>query len=1154
MVSLFLSVQLLIAAHGRAQSIEDVKIRLYLNNESLKTAFTKIEKQSNFLFAYKDKEVRNYNNVSNSNDLRSVREILDIIISQTHLDYKQVGNSIIIFKLNNGQRSTLHSTSLYTQPMYDPVTGVVLDESGKPLSGATVLVKETNTSTITDADGRFTLNASPTSTLVISYVGFNPMEVSLSGRSTIQVSLVNATSRLNEVVVTGYSRQSRKDITGSVAVVDVKAMKSIPTGAAEQALQGQASGVTVISSGAPGGKSNVFIRGVSSFGDNQPLIIVDGIQSDLHDLNMNDIESVQVLKDAGAASIYGVRGSNGVIIVTTKKGKSGTPVVALDSYFGYQLPHRGNPFDVAGPQASADFIKKMNPNTQLFPNGLPDYFYAGPGVRGIANEGDPAVDPAKYVFDPTNHNNDYLIQKVNKNGTDWFHEIFKPAPMQSHALTVSGGSDKSNFLLSLGYLNQQGTLLETYLKRYSIRSNTEFKIKNRLRIGENLYAFYKQNPTFVNQHAQNPISFAYIMPTFLPVYDIKGNYGGTWAGPSELGNRWNPVALLRNTANNRANTWNVLGNVYAEIDFLKNFTARTSFGGTVDNQYYTSFSPNRYHDKEQHNSINVYNENSLYNTSWTWTNTVNYSRVLGQHNIKLLAGSEAIENRGRTVGGASSGHFSSDPSYLVLNNGTSNVTNFSSGYVNTLYSLFSRLDYSFDNKYLLSATIRRDGSSRFGSAKRYGVFPSFSLGWRLSEESFMKDVDWINDLKLKGSWGILGSQNNLGPTNAFTLYNSTFGNSYYDISGSGSIRQGFNQASIGNENTGWEEDAITNVGFDATLFRNKIDLSVEWYKKEINGLLFPQPLPATTGGAIAPVINIGDIKNTGWDLSATYHGKVNQNFTYNITSNITTYKNTIVDIPGPGYFDAPPMPGASGSGFVRNQEGKPVSAFFGYDVIGFFKDEDEVSKSPTQQGAGPGTFKYRDVNGDGVITPDDRTFYGDPNPKFTYGLNLNANYKNFDFAMLLYGSQGNDVINTMNFGLNVWDDFMEAIGNKIVNEAWSPTNLNAKAPVPGNSDNFSRSDDNSFYKENGSFLKCRSLMVGYTFTPSFMKNAGINRFRVYLQAANLFTITKYSGMDPELTSSFGSLSNSQQSAAFGIDYANYPNNFKSFLVGLNLSF
>jgi TonB-linked SusC/RagA family outer membrane protein len=445
----------------------------------------------------------------------------------------------------------------------------------------------------------------------------------------------------------------------------------------------------------------------------------------------------------------------------------------------------------------------------------------------------------------------------------------------------------------------------------------------------------------------------------------------------------------------------------------------------------------------------------------------------------------------------------------------------------------------------MAATIRRDGSSRFGSVNRFGVFPSFSLGWRISKESFMNDFGWINDIKLKGSWGVLGSQNNVSPTNAFTLYNSGFSNSYYDINGSGAIRQGFYQARIGNENTGWEEDVITNIGFDATLFDNKIDLSIERYKKEINGLLFPQPLPATTGGAIAPVINIGDIRNTGWDISAAYHGKAGAKFNYNISTNITTYKNVIADIPGPGYFDV---------GMARNQEGHPVGAFFGYEVIGFFNSAEEVTKSPVQQGAAPGNFKYRDVNGDNEITPDDRTFFGNPNPKFTYGLNLNGNYKNVDFAMLLYGSQGNDVHNTFRFQLNTWDGVMEAVGNEMLRQSWSPSNLNAKAPIPENSNNFSRDGATSFYTENGSFLKCRSLILGYSLSPSLLQNIGINRFRFYFQAANLFTLTKYSGLDPELSSSFASLEAGQQSASFGIDYANYPNNFKNYLIGFSLSF
>ncbi len=1025
------------------------------------------------------------------------------------------------------------------------ITGNVTGSDARPLRDVTVQVKGKSISTLTDENGDFSIAAAPNATLVFSFVGYATQEIPVSNRTNISIQLSASQHELDQVVVTGYTRQAKKDITGAVSVVDVNAMKSIPTGTAEQTLQGQAAGVTVITSGAPGGESNIFIRGVTSFGNTQPLVIVDGVQSSLHDINATDIESVQVLKDAGAAAIYGVRGSNGVIIVTTKKGKAGTSVVSLDSYFGYRVPKGGNVFNIANPTDMAAFVKKMTPDTKLFPDGVvPDYLYAGPNVVGIANAGDPAVDPSKYVFDESDPSNDYLIQKVPKQGTDWFHEVFKPAWTQNHTLSVSGGTDKVNYLFSFNYLDEEGTLIETYLKRYAARINTEYHPGKHVRIGENAYVFYKQNPSFSNQDQDNAIFMALAMPPFIPVYDIMGHYGGTWEGP-ELGDRWNPVAMLKNTHNNRRNAWDVVGNIYAEVDFLKHFTIRTSIGGTIDNQYYSSFTPNRYQDKEFHNSVNAYNENALYNSSWIWTNTLAYTRLFGKHNLKLLAGSEAIKNFGRTVGGSSADFFSTDPYYLVLGNGTSAVTNFSSAYSDELYSLFGRLDYSFNNKYLVSATVRRDGSSRFGADKTYGVFPSFSAGWRLSSENFMSDISWLNDLKLRGSWGKLGSQNNVNPTNPFTLYNSNFGLSYYDINGTGSLAQGFYQSSIGNINTGWEQDVVTNVGLDFTLLNHKIDGSVEWYKKSINGLLFPQPLPATTGGASPPVVNIGDVQNKGWDIAATYHAIANKDFHLNIGLNVTTYHNVIVKVPDPGYFDV---------GIVRNQTGHPVSAFFGYEVIGFFQSDDDVAKSPVQQEAAPGRFKYKDVNNDGQITPDDRTFFGDPNPKFTYGLNINASYKQFDFSTFFYGSRGNDVFNTLTYQTGVWDSYMAAKSNDLLFNSWRPDNPNPKLPIAQNASTFSTSDAVSFYKENGSFLKCRSVILGYSFNPALLNRFSIKKFRVYFQIENLFTITKYSGLDPELSSGFSTLDPAQQSAAFGIDNSNYPHNFRNYVLGLNINF
>lgn len=1124
---------------------QSTRLSLNLKSVAVKNVLDKIEEKSEFVFLYNSKLINVDRTVSMDFKNQKVSEVLDKLFQETEVVYTVVDRQIVL--TNKSDQTSF--AQLGNQQPKETIKGKVTDISGSSLPGVSIVVKGTTTGTITDANGNYSLSNVPeNATLQFSFVGMKAQEVRVGNETTINITLTEENIGIEEVVAIGYGTQRKKDLTGSVAVVDMQALKSIPTGSAEQALQGQASGVVVISSGAPGGTSNIFIRGVSSFGDTQPLVIIDGVQSSLHDINANDAESIQVLKDAGAAAIYGVRGSNGVIIVTTKKGKSGAPTISYDSYFGVQTPPSGNVLNVASPEAYAAFVKKMNPNTQLFPNGvLPDYMYGGPGIKGIGNEGDPAVAESKYVFDAANPSKDYLIQRVNKQGTDWFHQIFKPAATQSHNLTMSGGTDKSNYLFSLGYLNQQGALIETYLKRYSARINTEFKIKNNIRVGENVYLFYKQNPAIVNQNQDNAIFFAYTMPTFIPVYDIKGNYGGTWAGPGELGNRWNPVALLKNTGANKNNTWDIVGNVYAEVDFLKHFTARTSFGGTIDNQYNFNFTPNRYQDLEQHNLTNRYNENALYNSSWVWTNTMSYNQDFGKHSIKVLAGSEAIKNYGRGVGGQADGFFSSDPNYLILNNGTSNVSNYSNAYANTLYSIFTRLDYTLNDRYIFGATIRRDGSSKFGPEKRFGVFPSFSAGWRISSENFMKEISWINDLKIRGSWGKLGSQNNVPTANAFSLFNSGYGTSYYGISGSGSINQGFYQSNIGNPNTGWEEDVITNVGFDATILNNKFNISVEWYSKGINGLLFREPLPATAGGATAPIINIGNVSNKGLDISTTYHGSINNDFQFDVGVNISSYKNLVVKIPDPGYFDV---------GLVRNQEGHPVSSFFGYEVLGFFKDDADVAASPTQQAAAPGRFKYKnqltiDTNGDGipdeadgVISTADRTFIGDPNPKFNYGLSLNARYKNFDFSMIFYGSQGNDVYNSLRSTITHWNGFPQALSNDLVFNSWTPENQNAKAPIAENSSNFSNGGG-SFYVEDGSFLKCRTMMVGYTLMPAALERLGINKLRIYVQAANLFMITKYSGLDPELQGS---------SQAFGIDNANYPNNFKNFNIGVNLSF
>jgi TonB-linked SusC/RagA family outer membrane protein len=1035
----------------------------------------------------------------------------------------------------------LTSIAVYAQTS---ITGkVVGSDDSQPIAGATVLIKgNTTNGAITAADGTFKLSAGPNAVLVVSYIGYQLQEIPVGNQTTFNISLIPSSTTLGEVVVTGYSSERKKDITGSVSVVDVKALKSIPAGSAVQALQGQAAGVTVLSSGAPGSPSNIFVRGITSFGNTQPLVLVDGVQAELNDVSADDVESIQVLKDAGAAAIYGVRGSNGVIVVTTKKGKSGQPTISYDAYYGNQQPLQGNVFNLLNSQDFARLTKVAYPSTGLFQNGLPDFTYRGPGATGVGNAGSPAVDPSKYNFDAANPGANYLIQSVNKTGTDWFHELFKNAPMTSHNLTASGGTDKSNYMVSLGYFNQQGTMLKSYLERYSARINTQFKVKNNVRIGENLYIFYKKNPGFDNLSTGNPIAWTYrAMPT-IPVYDIKGNYGGTFAGP-ELGSSSNPVAVQMNTVNNKTNAWNAVGNVYAEVDFLKHFTARTSFGGSIDNQYATNFTFTPYNNSEGNTNPNSFSEIALYNSNTMWTNTLSYTNAFGKHNLKVIVGSEAIRNYGRYLIGSASRLFSTNFDYLSLSNGTTNITNASSAYNNTLFSVFSRLDYAYNDKYLVGVTVRRDGSSRFGSNRRYGTFPSVSVGWRLTGEEFLKDVTWLNELKLRASYGVLGSQNNVSPQNAYTLFGGTFANAYYDIGGNGSLAQGFAQTSIGNPNTGWEENIVTNAGLDATILNNKLDVSFEYYQKSINGLLFTQPLPATAGGATAPTVNIGDIQNKGVDLALNYRQTINPSLKFNIGANITTYKNEVVHIPGPGYFDIANTQNLGN--VVRNQVGQPVSSYFGYQVLGIFKNDAEVTASPTQSGAAPGRFKYADINGDNKIDATDRTFLGSPNPDFTYGINLGVTYRNFDFSTILYGSQGNEIYNTIRSFTHFFSTYVGAKSNDLLN-AWTPENPNSSIPKIESTGSFSSSGvSNSFYVENGSFLKMRSLMIGYTVQPAVLKKFGMSKLRVYAQGANLFTLTKYTGLDPEL---------SGNSSAFGIDYANYPNNQKNFILGLNLSF
>ena len=1047
---------------------------------------------------------------------------------------------------------------------------VVSAKDGKAVAGATISVNGQKVSALSGDDGSFAVNATGNVTLSVTSVGFADKAVAVAGsQNTVRIALAEEASQLSEIVVTGYTAQKRKEITGAVSVVNVKDMKSVPSGTAEQMLQGQAAGVTILGSGSPGEASNVFVRGITSFGNSTPLVIVDGVQSapgDLslfRDLSASDIESVQVLKD-GQAAIYGARGSAGVIIVTTRRGR-GKPSITYESYYGIQMPKTGNVWNKLDTKGMADLFWLAAKNSQQDKNGVVTSGQYGTGTSPVIPDYIKYGTKSGYTgpVDLTKYNNNYskgdifLIVPANKTGTDWWDVLMDPAPMQSHTITASGAAEKSTYLYSLNFLDQKGTLLNTYLKRYTARVNTSWNIKNNIRIGENMTVFYRDNPRIGNNQEGNDINNTAWEQPIIPVLDAGGGFGGT-AG-SQLGNSSNPYANRMRAKDNKNYNWQVQGNVYAEVDFAKHFTAKTVFGGRIDN-YYGFYHNYRSYENAENGASNGYGEYGGYNNNYNWTNTLNYSNVFKEnHSVKLMAGYEMLKVAGRQVGGSRVNYFSDNTDYLSLNTGSPiGQNNYSNYYKQTGTSILAKVDYAYKDKYLIGLNGRRDGSSVFGPDQRYGNFWSASAGWMISQEDFFKNVKGINSLKLRGSYGILGSISNVGALNQYTLYGGAGGSSYYDLFGtSNSTVMGFYATNLGNTSTGWERDRILDFGFDATILNNKLDISFDWYEKSIDGLLFQDQAPAVVGvGSQLPQVNIGDLKNTGIDLALNYRGKVNNDLSYTIGANIGAYKSTIVNIPGAaGFFEAA---GTHNTGNqVRNAIGQPVGAFFGYKIAGIFKDAADVKSWATTQDAAPGRFKYVDVNKDGKINDADRTFFGNPNPDFTLGLNLSVNYKKFDFSTVIYGSFGNDVLNETRYFQDFVPQFQNSKSIPVLTQSWLPAdrskpraewtavNPNAKYPIAENDSWFSTNGViNDFYMEDGSYVRVKQLSIGYTIDPSTLKRYGIDKARIYLQGANLFTLTKYSGLDPEVQGS---------SVSFGVDYGNYPPS-KQFNVGVSLTF
>ncbi len=1059
------------------------------------------------------------------------------------------------------------------------VSGTVTDANDNSgLPGVNILIKGSSTGTISDIEGNYTIQVpSGDATLVYSSIGFLPIEVEVGSQSEIDISLQADIKQLSEVVVTGYTAQSRRDITSAVSVVEPEQLLAVPATNLAQQLQGRAAGVTVGNENTPGGGVSVRIRGYGTLGDNDPLYVIDGVptKDNLNTINQNDIESIQILKDASSASIYGARAANGVVIITTKKGKAGAPKVTFDAYYGTQ--RAANSLNLLNTEEFGRYFweSRTNANAVNADNGFPQNSQYGNGPSPVipdyivpdgAFEGDPRVNPDNYsnnrFGDPEFGSTVFKIMPANRQGTNWFDEIFDPAPIQNYQLGVSGGSETGRYAFSMNYFDQQGILIHNGYKRYTIRANTEFNIKDRVRIGENLQvALGRRQGEFGNQSEGNQVSMAYRMQPIVPVYDIAGNFAGTLGG--NLGNARNPVAQLFRNRNNGQDDVRVFGNVFAEVDILPGLTAKTSFGLDATGFARTDFNVIDPESSEPA-QINSLNEQRGYRYSWTWTNTLNYEKSWGDHNFTAFGGVEAIESYGERLDAGRQRFFSNalDLRYLGAGDPTTATNN---GFVQTSWSLFSyfgRADYSFRDKYLFQATLRRDASSRFIAAERFATFPALSAGWRISEESFMAGASFVSDLKLRFGWGQTGNQE-IGDFNAYTTYQSNPFNNGYSLNGNpNGYGTGFDNAQFGNPNARWETTTTSNLGIDGVLFNNRLDFSLDLYTRLTDDLLYTRAYDPKLGDARIPAQNIASVENRGIDFQLGYTGSgMGGDFRYNISGNISMYRNEVLELD-------PENPEEFFTGFglrtppvTRSQAGQPLSSFFGYIVDGIMQNEQEVEAHADFPGyydsdiiingqvtQGVGKFKYRDINNDGVINADDQTYIGNPHPDFNYGLNINLGYKNFDLTMFAQGVQGNELFNYVRY----WTDFETFQGNRsarMLYDSWRPDNPNASLPILDANDAQS-SQPSSYFVEDGSYLRLRNIQLSYTLPQSLLSNIGMSQAKVYVQSQNLFTITNYSGLDPEVN-----LRNYNDGAdrQIGVDEGVYPA-ARAFIIGINVGF
>lgn len=1003
------------------------------------------------------------------------------------------------------------------------VSGKVSTEDGEGLPGVTIVVKGTTSGTTTDFDGKYQLDgADASSVLIFSYIGYTTQEVAVGSRTVIDITLAENNETLEEIVVVGYGTQKKSSVTGAVSTVSSKDLKALPVVSLTQAMQGRVPGVQVTNNSSPGTEPIIRIRGVGSVSLNpNPLYVIDGIPAGgINNIDPKDIESLEVLKDASSAAIYGSRAANGVILITTKKGAAGKVQVNLDSYYGTQTAWR-----------TLDLLNRE----EYIRYGTALLTAAGQPVPGRFNN----LNTPVYEGAPTTFGN---------TDTDWQDVMFRSAPITDNQMSISGGNERSRFYTSLGYFKQEGIMPFTDYNRKSFRINSDHKIGDIITIGQTLMVASDRQTAERDGGGRSLVMNMMRMIPYWPERDPTklGGFSTTAQG-LDATDPENPLRVAEQEQKNQVNNGvKMVGSIFTNIKLTDWLSYRFTAGLDYANSRFNGFLP-IYDDGNRTRPIAQVTDNRSQFSSTVLTNALTFNRNFGDHALNILAVGERQDARSRSLNANGQ---RPDNNIQVLQ-GISNPAVNSSLSENVLMSYIGRINYEYAGKYLLTASVRRDGSSKFAPGKKWGTFPAVSVGWRISEEAFLKQIQSISELKLRGSWGKSG-YNSIGDYEWQPLIQAN--NTLYPFGNSPTLGSYFNQ--LGNIDLSWEVTTMINVGVDASLWNNKIFLTAEYYNRETDGLLLRVPVPESIGYSSSPLANVGSMRNYGFEATLGYNHTSND-FSWRLAGTFDLTRNEVLSLAtANATIDAGSNADFGGFAITRTQEGQPIQSFFGWQVESIFQSQSEIDvlndRAPNgyyqNDMTAPGDIKFRDVNGDGQITADDRTFLGSYLPKFSYGLNWDGTYKNFDFTLYVQGVYGNKVYN----GTKVIGQGMLRLFNASTDvlDAWTPQNTGTDVPraVSGDPNQNSRTSDR--FLEDGSYLRIKNLSIGYNIPASSigsLTNNVISRVRIYVSAQNLLTLTKYTGYDPEVGSKYGNL------LTQGIDYGQFPQ-ARTLMVGLNLGF